>query len=140
MMCNQGFASLFSRWVLATLVGMIGYYKVFTLSPSMHAQKFFIEGFTNHWIPEWLLWPLGYSIPFIELITGVLLFLGLWVRYSAIVIGFLLVVVSYGHMLQDAFYNPTSHLMPRLILTLAVLLLYSSKDKWSLDYWLAKKA
>lgn len=137
-MNNKGFASLFCRWVLALLVGMIGYYKVFELTAGVHAQKFFIEGFAEHWIPEWLLWGLGYSIPYLELCAGILLLIGFWVRYSVVAVGFLLVIVTYGHMLQDAFYDPTSHLMPRLLLTIAVLLLYDTDDKWAAEHWIDK--
>jgi len=133
-MDNLGFASFFSRLSLGVFIGMIGVQKVFVISPSVHANNFFIEGFKDHWIPEWLLLALGYSIPFVELMCGFLIFIGLWVRFSTVIIGFLLVVVAYGHMLQDAFYDPTSHWLPRFVLMIAVLLLYNHKDKWSLEH------
>lgn len=66
-MNNQGFASFFSRLSLGVFVGMIGIQKVFVIGASNHAQKFFVEGFEGHWIPEWLLLALGYSVPFVEL-------------------------------------------------------------------------
>ncbi len=137
-MNNWGFASFFSRLSLGIFVGMIGVHKVFVIGASGHAQNFFINGFKEHWIPEWLLLILGYSIPYIELICGVLIFVGLWVRLNTIIIGFLLLIVAYGHMLQDAFYDPTSHWLPRFILMTAVLLLYNSQDKWSMEHLFRK--
>ncbi len=138
-MSNQGFASFFSRVSLGIFVGMIGVQKVFVIGAANHADKFFVQGFAEHWIPQWLLLMLGYAIPYVELLCGLMLVVGLWVRFNAIVIGFLLLVVAYGHMLQDAFYDPTSHWMPRFILLVAVLLLYGREDKWSLEHFFLKK-
>lgn len=137
-MNNWGFASFFSRLSLGIFVGMIGVQKVFVIGASNHAQNFFINGFKDHWIPEWLLLLLGYSIPYVELICGVLIFIGFWVRLNTVIIGFLLLIVAYGHMLQDAFYDPTSHWLPRFMLMIAVLLLYNSQDKWSLEHLIRK--
>ncbi len=137
-MNNQGLASFFCRLSLGIFVGMIGVKKVFVIGAAAHAQDFFVNGFKDYWIPEWLLLTLGYSIPFIELICGALIFIGLWVRFNTIIIGFLLLIVAYGHMLQDAFYDPTSHWLPRFMLMIAVLLLYNSKDKWSIENWFRK--
>lgn len=138
-MSNAGFASMFSRWMLGLFVGMIGVFKVFVLTPQVHAQNFFIDGFKDHWIPDFLLWALGYTIPFVELVVGLLILVGIWVRYSTIVVGFLLVLVAYGHLLQDAFYNPTSHLLPRFGLMILVLLLYSEKDQYSAENFFKRK-
>lgn len=138
---NAGFASLFSRWSLGLFVGMIGVYKVFVLSPQAHAQKFFIEGFKEHWIPDFLLTLLGYSIPFVELIIGLLLFIGYRVREALIALGVLLTIVAYGHLLQNAFYDPTSHFLPRFGLMVLLFLIYSKEDKWALEnYFLNKKS
>lgn len=132
-MKNKGTASFFIRTSLALFVGMIGYQKVFVIGAYNHANNFFIQGFKEHWIPEWLLWALGYSIPFVELLCGLMLLIGIFVRFNTVTIGFLLLVVAYGHLLQDAFYNPVSHWLPRFILMIALLLLYDKGDKYSLE-------
>jgi uncharacterized membrane protein YphA (DoxX/SURF4 family) len=136
---NAGLASLFSRWSLALFVGMIGFNKIFVLSPSVHAQKFFIEGFKQHWIPDFLLMFLGYSIPFIELTIGLLLFIGYRVREALITLGVLLTLVAYGHLLQNAFYDPTSHFFPRFGLMVLLLFIYSKEDKGALENYLKIK-
>ena len=65
-----------------------------------------------------------------------MLFIGLLVRFNSIIIGFLLLIVAYGHLLQDAFYNPISHWLPRFILMITLLLLYDKSDKYSFEnYW-----
>ena len=43
-----------SRWMLAIVFGMAGVWKVFTLGAHAHAEGFFVQGFTEHWIPEFL--------------------------------------------------------------------------------------
>jgi uncharacterized membrane protein YphA (DoxX/SURF4 family) len=137
-MNNTGIASFFIRISLALFVGMIGYQKVFVIGPHNHASNFFIEGFKDHWIPEWLLWALGYSIPFVELLCGIMLLAGIFVRFNAIVVGLLLLIVAYGHLLQDAFYNPVSHWLPRFLLMISLLLLYDNNDKLSLENFLKR--
>ena len=64
------------RCILGLLFTMAGYWKVFVLTPIQHAQRFFVDGFQDTWIPEWLLWALGVSIPYLELLAGVLICIG----------------------------------------------------------------
>ncbi len=130
---NTGFASIFSRWSLGLFVGMIGFQKVFVISPQIHAQKFFIEGFQDHWVPDVLLTFLGYSIPFLELAIGLLIFVGYKVRGALIALGILLTIVVYGHLLQNAFYDPSSHFSPRFALMILLFLIYSKEDKLALE-------
>jgi len=66
-----------------------------------HAQKLFLEPYAGTWIPAALLWPLGVTIPFVELLGGALL-IGGWLRRPvAVALGFLLVLVTYGHALKE---------------------------------------
>ncbi len=51
------------RWILGVLFLMAGYWKVFVLTPAEHASQYFVNGFADYWIPEWLLYVLGVSIP-----------------------------------------------------------------------------
>jgi thiosulfate dehydrogenase [quinone] large subunit len=136
---NTGLASLFSRWTLGLFVGMIGFHKVFVLTPQVHAEKFFIEGFKESWVPDVLLNWLGYSIPFVELIIGLLLFIGYRVRETLVALGILLTIVAYGHLLQNVFYDPTSHFLPRFALMIFLLLIYSKEDEFTLENYLSNK-
>ncbi|MEM7154534.1 MAG: DoxX family protein [Myxococcota bacterium] len=133
---GAGWAALFARWVLGLMFGMAGYWKVFELGPTAHAQKLFVDGFASTWIPTAVLWATGLAIPFVELIAGAALCLGLRVRESAIALGVVLVMVSYGHLLQEALYDTTHHIFPRLVLLLFVLMIPPVHDRWSIDGWL----
>ena len=91
---NWSWAQLFVRWILGLLFLMAGYWKVFVLTPAAHAQRFFVDGFADTWIPQWLLVALGYAIPFLELIAGILIFVGLRSREALIAVGLLLVATA----------------------------------------------
>ena len=51
-------------------------------------------------------------------------------------VGFILLVVTYGHLLKDALFSISGHIFPRTALMVATLLLPSQDDVLSLDYWI----
>jgi len=55
---------------------MAGAWKVFTLGPLEHVRKFFLP-FSDTFLPVWSLWAVGAVIPFVELVAGALVILGL---------------------------------------------------------------
>ena len=112
---------------------MAGWWKCFDLGPVKHAQGMFVDGFAETWIPEWLLWATGTSIPVIELICGALVILGLLRKPALIGLGIVLILVTYGHLLQDALFSTTNHVFPRTVLLIAIFALPEDKDIWSLD-------
>lgn len=127
--------AFFMRVMIGIVFFMAGYWKVFKLTPATHASKLFLEQFSDTWIPRALLWSLGVSIPFVELIAGALLIVGLFRRPCAIVLGFLLLVVTYGHLLKEPLFDIHPYIFTRLILLLPVMVLRSVDDLWSLDAW-----
>ena len=132
-------ARLIVRGILGVLFLMAGFWKVFTLTPTVHAQQFFIGWYGDSWIPHWLLWTLGVSIPYLEFTAGVLLCLGLRVRDSAFALGLLLIVTTYGHALRDPLFNIDGHTFTRLSLILFLLVTPGGADWMSLDYWIARR-
>ena len=132
---NRAVAILFARLVLGLIFFMAGVMKVFQLGPLEHARKYFLP-FTDTFLPAWSLWAVGVTIPFIELIAGALLILGLRTRDALIVLGCVLVVVTFGHLLHDALFNFSGHVIPRLALLLFLLWCPREDDRFSLDYFL----
>jgi uncharacterized membrane protein YphA (DoxX/SURF4 family) len=130
---DGAWALLFARLVLGLIFGMAGWGKVFQLTPAGHARKYFVDLFADTWIPGWLLWTLGLSIPFVELIAGWLLFAGLWVRPALLALGAVLVIVTYGHLLKDYLFQFHRHVIPRLALLLFLLAMPRAMDVLSLD-------
>ena len=136
---DRAWAILFARLVLGLIFFMAGVMKVFQLGPLNHARKYFLP-FADTFLPVWSLWATGVVIPFIELIAGAMVILGLRVRMALVALGFVLAVVTFGHLLHDALYEFHTHVIPRLALLLFVLLLPREVDRFSLDYLLSRQA
>jgi len=130
---TRTWAIFFAREVLALIFFMAGVYKVFQLGPLNHARKYFLP-FADTFLPVWSLWATGVTIPFVELIAGALLIIGLRIREALIALGFVLIVVTFGHLLHEPLYAFHEHVIPRLALLLFVLMLPAEDDRLSLDY------
>src|SRR6266487_4335192 len=97
---GRSWALLFARLVLGLIFFMAGAWKVFQLGPLEHARKYFLP-FADTFLPVWSLWFVGVIIPFVELLAGALLILGLRIREALIWLGFVLVTVTFGHLLKE---------------------------------------
>jgi uncharacterized membrane protein YphA (DoxX/SURF4 family) len=135
---DRSWALLFARLVLGLIFFMAGVWKVFHLGPLEHARKYFLP-FADTFLPVWSLWATGVIIPFIELIAGALVILGLRVRESLVALGFVLAVVTFGHLMREPLYEFHTHVIPRLALVLFILILSREDDRFSVDWLLARK-
>jgi hypothetical protein len=72
-------------------------------------------------------------------VAGALILLGLRTRNALIALGFVLAIVTFGHLLRDPLYNLTGHVIPRLALLLFVLWCPREYDHFSCDYLLARQ-
>lgn len=133
-------ALFFARWVLGLIFFMAGWWKCFGLGPMEHARRYFLEGFSETWIPDFLLWGLGVVIPPLELIAGGLVCLGFRLRESLVVLGAILVIVTYGHLLLEPLFSLQGHIFIRLALLLFVLVGPRDRDRLSVDGWLAARS
>jgi uncharacterized membrane protein YphA (DoxX/SURF4 family) len=129
---NRAWALLFARLVLGLIFFMAGVMKVFQLGPIEHAQKYFLP-FSDTFLPTWSLWAVGVTIPFVELIAGALVIVGLRTRDALIALGCVLVVVTFGHLLHDALFDFSGHVIPRLALLLFILCFPREDDRFSVD-------
>lgn len=131
---DRAWAILFARLVLGLIFFMAGVMKVFQLGPLNHARKYFLP-FADTFLPVWSLWAMGVVIPFVELFGGALLILGLRVREALVALGFVLAVVTFGHLLREPLFQFHTHVIPRLGLLLFVFLLQRADDRFSLDHF-----
>ena len=129
---QRAWALLFARLVLGLIFFMAGVSKVFQLGPMEHARKYFLP-FSDTFLPVWSLWLVGVTIPLIELLAGALLLLGLRIRVALIALGFVLVIVTFGHLLREPLFNLAGHVIPRLGLLLFLLWAPRECDRFSLD-------
>ena len=135
---GRAWALLFARLVLGLIFFMAGFWKVFQLGPLQHARKYFLP-FADTFLPVWSLWAVGVTIPFIELIAGGLVILGLRTRAALIALGFVLAIVTFGHLLREPLYEFHTHVIPRLALLLFVLMLPREDDRFSVDHLLTRR-
>jgi uncharacterized membrane protein YphA (DoxX/SURF4 family) len=134
---QRSWALLFARLVLGLIFFMAGIWKVFQLGPLEHARKYFLP-YADTFLPVWSLWLVGVSIPFVELVGGSLLLIGLRVREALIALGAVLVIVTFGHLLHEPLFNFSGHVIPRLALLLFLLWCPRENDRFSLDILLSR--
>lgn len=128
-----------ARWVVGLIFAMAGFWKVFELTPVGHAQRYFLDGYADSWIPLWLLWAVGVTIPFVELLAGALLCLGFRVREAAVALALVLIVVTYGHLLAEPLFDISRHIFTRTVLVLFVLVTPPEEDRLGLDALLRRR-
>ena len=138
-MSPRGWTRFFARFMLGLIFFMAGWYKCFTMTPLGHAETYFTGPYADSWIPHWLLLSTGVTVPVVELLAGALLLAGWRTRDALIALGFILLLVTYGHLLKEALYSTTGHIFPRFILLAIVFLLPPEEDRLSADAWLARR-
>src|SRR5213594_4906325 len=136
---DRAWAILFARLVLRLIFGMAGWGKLFQMGATAHAHRYFLDPYASTWIPTWLLWVLGVSIPYVEFAAGWLLVGGLFVRPALLALGAILVIVTYGHLLKDFLYEFHTHVIPRLALLIFILAMPRERDIVSLDHLLGPR-
>ena len=137
---DRAWAILFARGVLGLIFFMAGVWKVFELTPAVHAHKYFVDPYADTFLPTWSLWAVGVAVPIVELVAGALVILGLRVRTALIALGLVLLVVTFGHLLKEPLYEFHTHVIPRLALLLFVLVLPREEDRFSLDALLERRS
>jgi uncharacterized membrane protein YphA (DoxX/SURF4 family) len=136
---NASLICLIARGVCGTRFTMAGVWKVFTLGPAAHAKMWFTELFSDTWLPTWSLELVGRTIPFVELIAGALLLLGLFTRWSALALGLVLVVVTFGHTLKEPLFSLQSHIFIDFVCLVVVLWSEPRGNAVSLDALLLRR-
>lgn len=137
---DRAWAIFTARTVLGVVFFIAAVYKVFMLGPLEHARRFFVEPYAETFLPVWALWATGTAVPVIELLTGALVLIGLWIRPSLFVLGAILVFVSFGHLLVQPSTSINPFILPRTALLLIVLVMPAQWDRFSLDGLLHRRS
>ena len=134
---NKTVAVLTMRLVLGFIFLMQGYGKVFKFGVGNVYENFFKASYSDL-LPDFLLQATAYYTSYIELIGGLLLVIGLARDYVLYALASVLVIVTFGHGLSEPIWD-LSHVMYRLILLVALLLLPKAWDRFSVDYIIGKR-
>ncbi|MDQ3698279.1 MAG: DoxX family protein [Gemmatimonadota bacterium] len=136
---ERSWAILFARAILGFIFFMAGEWKVFDLGPLEHARRLFVIPYADTFLPVWALWAIGMTIPLLELLAGALVLIGLCTREALIALGGVLVVVTFGHLLLEPLYEFHTHVIPRAVLVLFLLVMPRADDRFSVDDWLTRR-
>jgi uncharacterized membrane protein YphA (DoxX/SURF4 family) len=135
---RRAWALFFARGVLGLIFFMAGFWKVFQLTPAGHAHQYFVDPYADTFLPVWALWAAGVTVPIVELVAGALVLVGWRIREATVALGFVLLVVTFGHLLKQPLYAFHEHVIPRLALLLFVLMVSPEADRFSLDRLLSR--
>ncbi len=130
--------TLFTRVMVGLLFGMVGFHKVFVQGPEAHTSQFFTGPYAGSWMPHWLLYATGVTIPFVEVIAGWLLVIGFLRLPAALALGGVLLLVTYGHARKEPLFHVNSHIIPRTLLLIPTWVLSLESDPWSQDAVIAR--
>lgn len=136
---NKIVAVLTLRLILGFIFLMQGFGKVFTWGMDNVINADFFNGTFKDLLPNYIISATAYYTSYIELIGGLLLVLGFKTNYALYALASVLIIVTFGHGLAEPIWN-LSHVMPRTILLVALLLLPQEWDKFSLDYLIKKSS
>ena len=116
---------------------MQGLGKVFTWGvENVYNMDFFYKTYKDL-LPNFLIHATAYYTSYIELIGGLMVVLGFKRDYSLYALASVLVIVTFGHGLAEPIWD-LSHVMPRTILLVAILILPKEWDRFSVDYFIIK--
>lgn len=113
----------------------------------MGLENFYIDRYLKmapDWLPDLLLKPYGYALPFAEVFFGILLMLGFYSRSAATGIMLMLVSIIIAQMNMGSFFHGPGVRGPYhanlIMLTLSLWLITSGAGKISLDFmWFKNK-
>ena len=129
-------AAIFLARVMGGLIWFVGgINKVFIWGPVQHARNLFVVPYAGTFLPVWALWAGGTVIPFLELVFPALVIVGLWTRPSLYVLGGILILVSFGHLLVMPLFMEglEQFILARAVLLLFVLMFPREADRYSID-------
>lgn len=133
---NRAVGVLLIRLVLGLIFLMQGFGKIYTIGVDNVYIHFFKSTFHGY-LPDAVTWATAYYTSYIEFLGGLLLIIGLKRDLSLYFLGTVLVIVSFGHGLIEPVWE-LDHVIHRLILLAALLLLPKTWDLYTIDTLIAK--
>ncbi|MCJ8292611.1 MAG: DoxX family protein [Crocinitomicaceae bacterium] len=139
MNSNRAVALLSIRLVLGLIFFFQGYGKIFSWGvENIYESELFLGAYKDL-LPDFIIHGTAYYTSYIELLGGFILLFGFKTNYVLYALVSVLVIVTFGHGLAEPIWD-LSHVMFRLILLVALLLLPREWDRFSLDHLLRKRS
>jgi uncharacterized membrane protein YphA (DoxX/SURF4 family) len=138
MNINQIIATTTVRLVLGFIFLMQGIGKVFTWGVEQVYHMDFFYNTYKDLLPEVVIRTTAYYTSYVELVAGFMVVIGYRRDYALYALASVLVIVTFGHGLAEPIWD-LSHVMPRTILLVALLILPKDWDRFSFDHWLNQR-
>ncbi len=124
------------RVVLGAILIFAGYSKIF--DPSKFVEV--VKAMAGNYLPEFFVVAYGYAMPYLELITGIFLVLGLFTRLTGTVVALMFVSIIIGVGLANPdtalFADPVAKVIPNKdfgFLAMALSLVLTGSGAWAVD-------
>ncbi len=117
------------RWGFGLMFLFFGVGKLLALRQFVNV--YLLPQFAKTWLPQWLLIPYGYVLPFVEVALGVCLLLGLVRQATLITAGLLLLSLTFGQVLLQQ--PPVVFQNLGYVFFIAALLYFGEHDRWILS-------
>ena len=137
MVLNRAIAVLTIRLILGLIFLMQGFGKVFTWGVEEVYRADYFYGTFKDLLPDFIIYSTAYYTSYVELIGGLLVVIGLKRDYALYALASVLVIVTFGHGLADPIWD-LSHVIFRLILLPAILIIPKEWDRFTLDNLILK--
>lgn len=126
-MSNATWITLLIRFSMGIIFFAHGLGKVLTFPKSPEG---IIEGFAETWLPNFVVTPFAYGLPFVELLIGLLLLVGYKYLPTLMATGIVLAILSFGKVVQGQPQGVAPNLT--YLLVVAVGIYFADSNRWKL--------
>jgi len=130
-----GAASALLRLSLGVLFFFAGLGKFLREGGAVGFGENLVESFSDTYLPRFLLIPFSYGLPYIEVVLGALLILGIRTREVLAVTGLLLINLAFGQILKHE-YGTVANNFNYVLIAAAGLWLAGQDNRYSVDHFL----
>jgi putative oxidoreductase len=134
ILSGGSWTALFARLAIGLFFLAGAYLKLGTIGLDSYIKETFVQGYSQTWLPGFLLPIAGYFDVFAELIGGVLLIFGLLTPLVAAILCLFMLMLILGHLIASPFYGFTGLILPYFSLLLLIFYLaMKGANRISLD-------
>ena len=138
---SKSIAYLSLRLFLGAIMFAQGFKIVFLRSKPLTTYVYanYIEPYEQSFLPKFSLWTMGYLNPFLLLIPGIMLLLGLKTRIALYFSCFFFISLIFGHLIETPYFGENMYASGVLcLLTITILYFENELNAYSIDKLLKK--
>jgi thiosulfate dehydrogenase [quinone] large subunit len=126
-MSNGTWITLLIRFSMGIIFFAHGLGKVLTFPKSPEG---IVEGFVETWLPNFVVTPFAYGLPFVELLIGILLLIGYKYLPTLMATGIILAILSFGKVVQGQPQGVAPNLTYLLVVVVGIY--FADSNRWKL--------